>query len=642
MKSILPNLFLIIALIAGLLLVLQHTNSAALPGCGPQSGCGELANSDWGRVAGWPVSMIGLAYVAALLVASISFRRSGKAPRRPASATVVIVVGALASMFYLAVMLVLGRWCLYCVLFHFGNLGFAVAWLIRLRGGETPAADVSSQSFPSSVSTEGMWWMRWFGAGVVTLLVVGSLDRQHQTKVESETREQVIENTNVVVTDFYNTASTVDANGALTGRHPRGQNPSTSRLVVFQDYQCGSCRELESKLADRLLQQNDLHVSIRQFPLCDDCNPLVRHPRLHPEACRAAYLAEAVALLAGEQSFWKVHEWLHERDGTFGDNELHELSDKLSIDADDLKSVMDSEVVRQQVDADIQLGIALGVGSTPFVFLNGIAINRAATYPEHVELALDHLATTIQKRRKDGQPVIARAADTDPLPPETLERTVSLWMRSDLHKNLPQRESCQHVLGDPDSRQRVILFLDPTSNNAGPMWKMLHELVSLREQQSNHVRVELYLLPFSHLLNLRLTDSDLASPIRSEVATKILKAVQILAGDTAFDQTLGWLASDGKTVETDGLPAAVTEDLAGEQWTLEALTQTVESAAVRDATGSDFQQAADCEIFSAPTLIVGSRVCPVDSLSAQTVNRMLDESSAPFRINQPRARKSFN
>src|SRR5262245_440149 len=70
-KLFLPGLIaLVVCVAATLMLTLQHLAGMSLPGCGPSSACAGIFKTAWGHVPGvmYPVSSIGLAYFAAMLV----------------------------------------------------------------------------------------------------------------------------------------------------------------------------------------------------------------------------------------------------------------------------------------------------------------------------------------------------------------------------------------------------------------------------------------------------------------------------------------------------------------------------------------------------------------------------------------------
>ena len=60
------QILLAVCLAAAGMLAAEHLSGLRLPGCGPSSGCAQLAAGRWGSIHGWPVSFLGAAWFAAL------------------------------------------------------------------------------------------------------------------------------------------------------------------------------------------------------------------------------------------------------------------------------------------------------------------------------------------------------------------------------------------------------------------------------------------------------------------------------------------------------------------------------------------------------------------------------------------------
>ena len=189
---------------------------------------------------------------------------------------------------------------------------------------------------------------------------------------------------------------------------------------------------------------------------------VIHYSWFHPEACRAAYIAEAAWQLADEEGFRKANDWLFPRNAKFTDEELTELANLIAVDVGELMETSRSEDIKKIVGSDIAEGISQGVSSTPFVCLNGVAIEVAASDPANVTLALRQLAEEIQRREQSGNAVTPRAADFDPRPPAASERVVELWRNAEPVASLRDPEASQYVFGDPDADDRVLLCLEPT------------------------------------------------------------------------------------------------------------------------------------------------------------------------------------
>ena len=110
---------------SSIVLVLQHLQGLELPGCGPQSACALLASGTFGSLGPFPLSVVGVAWFAGMLVGwALSLRGL------PDTLRWAMRLGALASLFYVGVMVWQGHLCPYCLAVHVANL---LAWVCAER-----------------------------------------------------------------------------------------------------------------------------------------------------------------------------------------------------------------------------------------------------------------------------------------------------------------------------------------------------------------------------------------------------------------------------------------------------------------------------------------------------------------------------
>ena len=594
----------LVAVITSGMLVYQHIHGAALPGCGPTSACAGLSKGDFGSLLSVPVSMLGFAYFVGLLFAW----------PKDNSARAMVAIGACVSLFYLGVMLINAKWCPYCVVVHVANLLMTAAVFLTRKTRESqtepPVEKNASSNEKANVgsgntATAGEWFR--LAAGVIAItLVLTSVDRYHQRSVAADqlARAEASSDNVIKALDAENDTNNENHNAVKTssfaGRHGRGADPAAARLVIFFDYQCGDCRKLESEIRQRLSQNNSskdsptnslndsIHVSVRQFPLCDDCNPEVHYPWFHPLACRAAYIAEAAASLAGEEGFWIANDWLFENKAKFTEAELGELATQLKVDVDELIRVSESESVKQIVAADVSEGISLGVSSTPFVFLNGIAIEGVSGDPANLIVALDRLSAELNRRESEGNPVPLVAVGSDRRPPEASDRMVRLWTESEPVKSLPDLSACRFVMGNPDGKHRVILFQEPTFADAAAMWQTLENLAKQRDD----TRIEFYVHPMNPTMNDSLADWQKKLYPNSALATRMLVAVQESSNSDDVALTVEWLAKADWSKEESKLVKEMIDNMArsdGPIRKVESFGKLIHGDAVTAAIESDLE-----------------------------------------------------
>ena len=139
------------------------------------------------------------------------------------------------------------------------------------------------------------------------------------------------------------------------------------RMVVFNDFQCPGCRQLAQTIPGLARKFEDtLHIVFKHFPLDSTCNSVVKM-ELHPRACEAARAAEA----AREQGkFWAFHEVLFKPRSKVTMT-WRSLVEPLGLNLDQFEAYRRGDTALAKVQADIDLGIRLGVDGTPSVFIDG-------------------------------------------------------------------------------------------------------------------------------------------------------------------------------------------------------------------------------------------------------------------------------
>ncbi len=138
-------------------------------------------------------------------------------------------------------------------------------------------------------------------------------------------------------------------------------------MVVFNDFQCPGCKQLAQTIPGLARKFEDtLQIVFKHFPLDSVCNSLVKK-ELHPRACEAAWAAEA----AREQGkFWEFHEALF-KPLSEGKITMRPLVEHVGLNLDRFEAYRRGETALAKVQADIDLGIRIGVDGTPSVFING-------------------------------------------------------------------------------------------------------------------------------------------------------------------------------------------------------------------------------------------------------------------------------
>jgi protein-disulfide isomerase len=162
--------------------------------------------------------------------------------------------------------------------------------------------------------------------------------------------------------------------------HVDGTSDAQATLVEFGDYECPYCGmayPIVKELRQRFTGQ--LRFAFRNFPLSES----------HPHAEHAAESAEAVADLAGNASFWAMHDALYENQNALDDKSLADYADEVGADADAVARALATGAYRLRVRADFKSGVRSGVNGTPTFFINGTRFDGDWQNVEEFALALE-------------------------------------------------------------------------------------------------------------------------------------------------------------------------------------------------------------------------------------------------------------
>jgi len=427
---------LLIAALASAVLAVHQLGALDLPGCGFNDPCGRAARSAFGSIPGlgWPTSFVGAAY---FIAASLAWTLAGRCP--PRWICWILRAGALASILLSTAMAVGGYLCAYCATVHAANLlAWVIAETLPTRRGSARAARIA---VPALI------------AFVLASLVLGiAQDRQHrivsrqvESDLASSTRQLVEAQPDDQVPGSRSDPEPTQS-APFTGRYTLGASPAPIRIVVFTDYQCPHCQQIEDQLMALVEQRDDVSLSVKHFPFCSACNRYVPDNR-HPSACRAARAAEAAGLLGGSEAFWAMHRWLFDHRGSFTDAVLRIGLEQMNLNANALFDLLDSDQTLAPVQADIDEAMALGLRATPMIFINGVqlrgwnapnAITRAvqalaATNPPPLSPDHDHPPSAVDKFVDywRAQPEVVLPPDTRAWPRGSLEPAVQIVMFGD-------------------------------------------------------------------------------------------------------------------------------------------------------------------------------------------------------------------
>lgn len=142
------------------------------------------------------------------------------------------------------------------------------------------------------------------------------------------------------------------------GGQEKGSSDAPVTIVEFSDLECGYCARAHHAIDDLVKRRpKDVRVIFRHYPL-----NMHRHAR---------YAAEVAACAQQQNGFWKVVDRLFANQNDLSKRAIRNHVEALGLDALAVDACVKSGDGGRIVQADIDEGDSLGVGSTPTFFVNG-------------------------------------------------------------------------------------------------------------------------------------------------------------------------------------------------------------------------------------------------------------------------------
>jgi protein-disulfide isomerase/uncharacterized membrane protein len=331
--------------------------------------CDVVLGSRYATLAGVSVSIWAILYYTIFLVFAAAIAYTGRAQTRERLTRGLLVWALWGLLFagYMAVIafFVLRTVCLMCSALYVVNIGlFVAAWLLRSYARRVGRRQAEQNAGRDRVVLAGS-----LTAGVL-LLIIGSWEA-----LGGGVRYGVAADIARDRPDFYRWYMAQPLVSAPSDdNHPRGSAKAPVTIVEFSDFECGHCANFHQSLEDVLprLGQN-VRVIFRHFPLDSSCNPKVTSA-LHPQACLAAVASECAA---DQGQFWQYQNLLFDNQQQLGRQFLIGYAAQLGLDVTRFTACLGSAEARQRVERDAKEGAALGIDSTPTVFINGRTIKGA-------------------------------------------------------------------------------------------------------------------------------------------------------------------------------------------------------------------------------------------------------------------------
>ncbi len=163
-----------------------------------------------------------------------------------------------------------------------------------------------------------------------------------------------------------------------------GPKDAPITIVEFSDYECPFCQRWHDQVYEPLMAAypGKIRLVYRNLPLT----------QLHPQAMNAA----EAALCAGDQNaYWEYHDKIFENSNALNDDLYASLAADLGLNVTAFETCMSSDKYLDDIKADMQFALNMGVQSTPTFFINGLAVVGAQPLSVFQQVIDDELAGKI-------------------------------------------------------------------------------------------------------------------------------------------------------------------------------------------------------------------------------------------------------
>ncbi|MFN8626869.1 MAG: thioredoxin domain-containing protein [Candidatus Binatia bacterium] len=325
--------------------------------------CDAVLASRHARLAGVSVSLWAIAYYLTLVTVAAVLARATRARIREKLAQGLLLLAAWALLFslYMAAIAfaVLHTVCALCAGLYLVNIAmFPAAWRLR--------AQVRPQGRRQAAAQAGRERLILI-AGVATAVLVLAIASWEA--FGRGMRQADVATIKRLRPDFYRWYMALPVvQVSQQGGHARGSANAPVTIVEFSDFECGHCASFHRSLDSTLRRFGQgIRVVFHHFPLDSACNQQL-HARFHPQACLAAVAAECAA---DQGKFWQYHDILFDNQQRLDRPALMAYAGRLGLDGARFGACLDNPASLARVQADIVTAVALGVDSTPTLFING-------------------------------------------------------------------------------------------------------------------------------------------------------------------------------------------------------------------------------------------------------------------------------
>ena len=216
------------------------------------------------------------------------------------------------------------------------------------------------------------------GMVITILLIVGGVFLMSRDTGNSPQEDKKI-STDILVSEGANITSGISDDNYL----PASTSAQVT-LVEFGDYECPACTIYHTLVKQLLFDlSGQVNYVFRNYPLNYHSNSLI-----------STYAVEAAGL---QGKYWQMHDKVYETSDEWADssdaNSIFVVyANDLGLDAEKFRVDMDSDIVKNKVQADINDGDLVKLTATPTFFVNGVKIEKLnGNYSDFKKIISDQL-----------------------------------------------------------------------------------------------------------------------------------------------------------------------------------------------------------------------------------------------------------
>lgn len=354
--------------------------------------CDAVNASGWSSFLGIPVAGFGVAFYFMLLSLGITSKKEwGFADETLSRLTFFSgMISSVISVFLFFVSkYIIGSLCLICIGMYAVNFGILLLGFYAISKGSLFGEFTGSVSEVFKFLSHAFFLSGAPGrprilrqitviVGLVMFFAFGIIPGR--IIAEQKLKAELAESANLSGFEKWRRAPVQNAFGRestslLSSNFSKGSPSAPLKIVEFADVECPACRRLSRVIADLVKEYGDkVQLTFRNYPIDKACNPGVKVER-HRFACLGANYARC----AGEQGkFFEALEFLFaypnfEEAHSVGlvANDLIVQAKALGLDGDAMKECLDSKRHISKIQEDIRDADALGLQSTPSLWING-------------------------------------------------------------------------------------------------------------------------------------------------------------------------------------------------------------------------------------------------------------------------------